>query len=101
MNDHIKSMDVQVGICLKPNGLVCCRKKEKEKRKRKIAEARARGESLGPTRKSLKDNSMKNSACKIRVVIDCSFDQYMNDKVHHLVFLLGFNTSWSVVKEMN
>ncbi|XP_064594689.1 tRNA methyltransferase 10 homolog A-like [Liolophura sinensis] len=56
------------------------RKKEKEKRKRKIAEARARGESLGPTRKSLKENSMKNSACKIRVVIDCSFDKYMNDK---------------------
>lgn len=54
---------------------------EKEKKKRRLAELRERGEDIGPNRKSLKKNTMKDSSCNLRVVIDCSFDSYMSDKV--------------------
>ncbi|KAK6170043.1 hypothetical protein SNE40_018530 [Patella caerulea] len=53
---------------------------EKNKRKRKYAEAREKGVTLGPTRKSLKRTGMKDSQCKVRVVIDCSFDNMMTYK---------------------
>ncbi|BFZ02913.1 hypothetical protein BsWGS_05952 [Bradybaena similaris] len=52
----------------------------KENRKRRLAEMREKGEDLGPTRKSLKSNTMKNSSCKIRVVLDLSLDEYMAEK---------------------
>lgn len=42
---------------------------------------RKNGEDVGPSRKKLKKNTMKNSSCKIRVVIDLSFDEYMVEKV--------------------
>lgn len=56
------------------------RKEEKQKKKRRFAEMRERGVEMGPSRKSLKKNSMKDSDCRQRVVIDCSFDSYMTDK---------------------
>ncbi|XP_074648529.1 tRNA methyltransferase 10 homolog A-like [Tubulanus polymorphus] len=56
------------------------RKEEKERLKQRRAEARERGEILGPTRKTLKSNTMKDSQCQLRVVIDCSFDCFMTDK---------------------
>ncbi|CAG5117108.1 unnamed protein product, partial [Candidula unifasciata] len=52
----------------------------KENRKRRLAELREKGEDLGPTRKSLKSNTMKGSSCKIRVVLDLSLDEYMAEK---------------------
>lgn len=54
---------------------------EKEKRKKRLAEMREKGDDIGPSRKTLKRNSMKHSACQQKVVIDCSFDDYMTDKV--------------------
>ena len=42
---------------------------------------RENGEDTGPTRKSLKRKVMKNSTCKIKVVIDLSLDEYMAEKV--------------------
>ena len=42
---------------------------------------REKGEDLGPSKKQLKRNTMENSTCKIRVVIDCSFDDLMSEKV--------------------
>ena len=36
---------------------------------------------MGPSKKKLKANTMENSNCKIRVVVDCSFDELMTDKV--------------------
>ena len=57
------------------------RQAEKEKRKKRFAEMRERGEDIGPSRKSLKKNRMVDSACRLRVVIDCSFDKFMTQKV--------------------
>jgi len=54
----------------------------KEKRKRKRQEQRESGVELGPSKKLLKKNTMKNSTCKVQVVIDCSFDELMVDAVH-------------------
>ncbi|KAK7498588.1 hypothetical protein BaRGS_00010248 [Batillaria attramentaria] len=56
------------------------RQAEKQKKKRRLAEMRERGEDIGPSRKSLKKNAMKDSACQQKVVIDCSFDSYMTEK---------------------
>lgn len=56
------------------------RKKERAKRKKRYADARLQGISLGPSRKALKLNAMKNSECRIRVVVDCSFDEFMSEK---------------------
>lgn len=51
------------------------------KRKQKRREKRESGEDTGPSKKKLKSNTMKNSLCKIRVAVDCSFDDLMADKV--------------------
>ncbi|GFS09186.1 tRNA (guanine(9)-N1)-methyltransferase [Elysia marginata] len=56
------------------------RRNAKLKRKLRLAEMRENGEDIGPTRKSLKRKSMKNSSCKIRVAIDLSLDEYMVEK---------------------
>ncbi|XP_005091028.1 tRNA methyltransferase 10 homolog A [Aplysia californica] len=56
------------------------RQQEKQKRKQRLAERREKGEDIGPNRKRLKTNTMKNSSCKIQVVLDLSLDEYMNDK---------------------
>ncbi|KAK7112441.1 tRNA methyltransferase 10 homolog A-like [Littorina saxatilis] len=53
---------------------------EREKKKRRFAEMKKRGEDIGPSRKSLKKNRMVDSACRLRVVIDCSFDDFMTEK---------------------
>ncbi|XP_071131500.1 tRNA methyltransferase 10 homolog A-like isoform X1 [Mytilus edulis] len=67
------------------------RAKEKLKKKQRRQEARDRGETLGPTRKMLKLNSMEKSTCKVKVVLDCSFDEYMNDKdIMKLTKQVGF-----------
>ena len=34
-------------------------------------------------RKKLRKNRMVDSECKIKTVIDCSFDDLMNEKVSH------------------
>ncbi|ESO12470.1 hypothetical protein HELRODRAFT_62052 [Helobdella robusta] len=56
------------------------RLEERQKKKLKRAKKIANNEVLGPSKKQLKLNSMQNSQCKIRVVIDCSFDDYMSEK---------------------
>ncbi|KAL5018130.1 hypothetical protein ScPMuIL_003852 [Solemya velum] len=58
------------------------RKKEKERRKERRRVAVESGEDLGPSRKSLKLNKMEKSNCRIRIAIDCSFDDYMTDRDH-------------------
>ena len=40
-----------------------------------------RGEDIGPSRTTLKKNRMVDSACRLRIVIDCSFDDFMTEKV--------------------
>lgn len=56
------------------------RKHERAKKKKRYADARSQGISLGPSRKALKLNSMKDSKCQIRVAVDCSFDNLMSEK---------------------
>ncbi|KAL8616968.1 hypothetical protein ACOMHN_041886 [Nucella lapillus] len=56
------------------------RQTEREKKKKRLADMKERGEEIGPSRKSLKKNRMVDSACRQRVVIDCSFDTYMTEK---------------------
>lgn len=53
---------------------------QKMKRKQKRREKLECGKDTGPSRKKLKSNTMKNSLCKIRVAVDCSFDDLMVDK---------------------
>lgn len=36
---------------------------------------------MAPTRKKLRSNTMAKSSCKTSVVIDCSLDSYMGEKV--------------------
>ena len=60
---------------------VTIRKEEKLRKKEKRKLAIERGEDLGPTRKALKMRKMKDSLCKVNVVIDCSFDDYMQERV--------------------
>lgn len=59
-----------------------CRAKEKLKLKQKKLDARLNSIKLGPSRKELKHSKMSKSNCKVRVAIDLSFDELMNDKVH-------------------
>lgn len=67
------------------------RAKEKLKKKQRRQDARERGETLGPTRKMLKLNSMEKSACKVKVVLDCSFDRYMGNRdIMKLTKQVGF-----------
>ncbi|XP_071446505.1 tRNA methyltransferase 10 homolog A isoform X2 [Hetaerina americana] len=54
--------------------------KEKEKQKQKKKNALQNNIKLGPSRKELKYNKMSGSQCKVRVVIDLSFNDLMNDK---------------------
>ena len=67
------------------------RAKEKEKLKQKKLDARVNNLKLGPSRKELKHSKMCKSSCKIRVAIDLSFDELMNDKVsrNHCVILVN------------
>jgi len=53
------------------------KEKQKEQRRQKIET----GVDVGPTRKALKRNTMKNSRCKVTVAVDLSFDDLMSDKV--------------------
>ena len=61
------------------------RKKEKERRKeRGIVNLAVKtnietGETTKFHRKHLKSNLMTNSACKLRIAIDCSFESMMSD----------------------
>ncbi|XP_064638151.1 tRNA methyltransferase 10 homolog A-like [Lineus longissimus] len=54
------------------------RAKSRENRKKRKAEARERGEEL--PHKISKKNTMANSSCSVKVVIDCSFDHLMNER---------------------
>ena len=58
-----------------------CRKLQKEKRKEQHRRKLETGVDVGPTRKALKRNTMKNSRCKITVAVDLSFDDLMSEKV--------------------
>jgi hypothetical protein len=55
--------------------------KEKQRKKQKRREAIERGDIMAPTRKKLRSNTMAKSTCKTSVVIDCSLDKYMGEKV--------------------
>ncbi|XP_047113099.1 tRNA methyltransferase 10 homolog A isoform X2 [Schistocerca piceifrons] len=55
------------------------RAQEKERAKRRRMLARLNNISLGPSRSFLKKCTMANSKCKVRVVIDLSFDDLMSD----------------------
>ncbi|XP_046994816.1 tRNA methyltransferase 10 homolog A isoform X1 [Schistocerca americana] len=63
------------------------RAQEKERAKRRRMLARLNNISLGPSRSFLKKCTMANSKCKVRVVIDLSFDDLMSDSIidtiHH------------------
>ena len=58
------------------------RAKEREKKKQKKKERAERGEvNTKPSKKELKKNSMAMSECKVKVLIDSSFDEYMTERV--------------------
>jgi len=63
--------------------IVCIvrRKLQKEKRKELHRRKVEAGVDAGPSRKTLKRNTMKNSRCEITVAVDLSFDDLMSDKV--------------------
>lgn len=56
------------------------RKLQKEKRKEQHRRKLETGVDVGPTRKALKRNTMKNSRCKITIAVDLSFDDLMSEK---------------------
>ena len=60
------------------------RKEKRKDRQRRKLEA---GVDVGPTRKALKRNVMKNSRCEITVAVDLSFDELMSDKVLSVAFV--------------
>lgn len=68
------------------------RAKEKQRKKQKRREALERGDTMAPTRKKLRSNTMAKSSCKTSVVIDCSLDSYMGEKVrqNNLKYLYFF-----------
>jgi tRNA (guanine9-N1)-methyltransferase len=72
------------------------RKREREQRKLKHKNNKAviendQGERVEVTRKSLKKNLMSLSTSKLRLVVDCSFENLMNDgDIRHLVKQLGY-----------
>jgi tRNA (guanine9-N1)-methyltransferase len=76
------------------------RKKEREKRKLKGSQnicikTNTNGETIKVHRKSLKSNLMSNSSNRIRVIIDCSFEDMMSTSdIHHL----GKQLSYSYAK---
>lgn len=59
------------------------RAKERDRIKKRREEARLNNIKLGPSRKELKQHKMSLSSCKVRVVLDFSFDDLMNDKDLH------------------
>ena len=59
------------------------KEKRKEQRRRKVET----GVDVGPSRKALKSNMMKNSRCEITVAVDLSFDDLMSEKVLIVVFV--------------
>ncbi|KAF5281469.1 hypothetical protein FQR65_LT14677 [Abscondita terminalis] len=56
------------------------RAKEKLRTKKKKITAKLMNIEIGPSRKQLKNSKMVNSACKIGIVIDLSFDELMINK---------------------
>lgn len=73
------------------------RKHEREKRKKKKLERKLNQEQESSTneqqinRKQLKRNRMCDSDCKLRIVVDCSFEEYMSDNdLSHLCKQLSF-----------
>ncbi|XP_060593069.1 tRNA methyltransferase 10 homolog A-like [Ruditapes philippinarum] len=56
------------------------RKAEKQRQKARKQACRERGEDVGPTRKKLRHNKMSKSNCRVKVVVDCDFDDYMAEK---------------------
>ena len=61
------------------------RKVRKEKRKEQHRQKVETGVDVGPSRKALKRNTMKNSRCEVTVAVDLSFDDLMSDKVRALI----------------
>lgn len=61
------------------------RAREKLKTKNKKIEAKLNNIDLGPSRKQLKNSKMKDSACKVGIIIDLSFDHLMIDKVRNFL----------------
>ncbi|CAH1397383.1 unnamed protein product [Nezara viridula] len=59
------------------------RAKERAKIKKRKEEAKRNNVKLGPTRKELKQHKMSLSSCKVRVLLDFSFDDLMNEKDLH------------------
>ena len=59
------------------------RAKDRQKKKQHRQQAREQNIDLGPSRKSLKRNTMEHSACRIRVAVDCSFDDLMTERVSY------------------
>jgi hypothetical protein len=68
-------------MCFFYEEMFICRADERNRKKEKRKLAREQGKPVGPSRKSLKHNKMADSSCKLRVVVDCSFDDLMNEKV--------------------
>jgi len=75
----------QVSTLENHNPGTLCRKLQKEKRKEQHRRRVETGIVVGPTRKALKINTMKNSQCKITVAVDLSFDELMSEKVSLLL----------------
>ena len=75
--------------------LFLCRAKEREKKKQKMRAALESGESRAkPSKKEMKKNSMAKSQCKVKVVVDSSFDDYMSERViapNHLSITINKN----------
>jgi len=65
-------------------------REKKKQRKRQLAEAGI----VSTSRKKLKCNKMCDSKCKVNVVIDCSFDEYMGEKdINRLVSQIQYSYS--------
>ncbi|CAD5121574.1 DgyrCDS10073 [Dimorphilus gyrociliatus] len=56
------------------------RQQEKLRKKERRKECLEKGLEVPPSRKSLKKRKMKESSCQIRVVMDCGFNDLMNEK---------------------
>ena len=57
------------------------RAKERDRKKQNRKQAWEQNIELGPSRKTLKRNTMEYSECQLRVVVDCSFDNLMSERV--------------------
>lgn len=62
------------------------RANERLKAKKRKVDAKMNNIDTGPSRKQLKSSTMKNSSCKIGVVIDLSFDEFMISKVWNFMY---------------